>query len=243
LWGFEGARQDAPEVALIPPTNINPLPEPDVDFATLEPLWAYLATTDEYGQPAAQSVLWTPQGIRINSDEYYTPDFTRLDEAPDEFNGARPSDVLPNGRAVLPNGTILNPDGSHLASITGRAYDAVFNPDGDRVLTAEGAGTSNWLTGWVGEYSTESGRRIVRWGGGNPGFSHIAYSPDDQWIATVTIPYFKADGRVQIWYTGEWNTQYSSLIAHHSRNRDGQKTNSVASLRHGKRTDDHNGTD
>src|SRR5690606_8564309 len=95
----------------------------------------------------------------------------------------RPSDVAPDGRMLANNGVVYDVEGNPLAQVvSSKVTNAVFNPSAERVITTEQDYSDNTLSGWIREYSAASGQFIRYWGGGNPGFRHLAYSPNQKWI-------------------------------------------------------------
>lgn len=215
IWGTERREQLVRAMPDAPAAPIHDLPIAEVDFGTLTPLWTYISFTDEYGKEQAQTIRWTDAGIRINDNTYYTPGFDDLRDVPDGILWMRPSDIAPDGRMLANNGVVYDAEGDALAQVvSSKVTNAVFNPSAERVITTEQDSSENTLSGWIREYSAASGQFIRYWGGGNPGFRHLAYSPDQKWIATVTTPYYNSGARVQIWFTDRFNTQFSSLIGH-----------------------------
>jgi WD40 repeat protein len=216
LWGTERRDQLAAAMPEAPSPPVYDLPVADIDFASLTPVWSYVTLTDEYGRSKAQTVRWADAGIQVNQDAYYTAQFEALDAPQNSAAWIRPTDVTADGRMVANSGLIYDSEGRVLSQVTsGQVADAAFDPLGTRVVTAEDdTGQPNTLSGWIKEYSAESGQFIEAWGGGNPGFDSITYSPDKRWIATTTLPYNAMGARVQIWFADRFNTQFSSLIGH-----------------------------
>lgn len=220
LWGTERRDQLVQAMPSAPAAPKYALPTAEINFADLTPIWSYVTFTDEYGQPQAQTIRWTEAGIRVNDDTYYTGQLRELPEAPGGANWLQPAAVARDGRMLSSSGTVYDESGNPLASVTAShiVTDAAFDPLGTRVLTAERGDQPQYpLSGWVREYSAESGQFIQAWGGGNPGFDGIAYSPNRRWIATTTLPYYQMGARVQIWFADRFNTQFSSLIGHKQR--------------------------
>jgi WD40 repeat protein len=218
LWGMERRDTLVETVPEAPTGPVYDLPIAEVDFDELTPLWSFVTFSDAYGYPQAQTIRWAEGNIRINGDTYYTDELIDLEEPPEGVSWIQPSDITGDGRMVTGWGAIYDAEGHYLTEVTsGQVADAIFDPVGERVITAERLDTENVLSGWVREYSAESGQFITAWGGGNPDFDHIAYSPDGLWIATATDPYYRMGARVQVWFADRFNTQYSSLIGHTDR--------------------------
>jgi WD40 repeat protein len=218
LWGTERPDSVIQTMPEAPSAAIYAPPVADIQFAELTPLWSYITFNDAYGKAQAQTVRWTEAGIRINGDAYYTSQLSDMPDIPIGVVWLQPSDMAQDGRLLASNGAIYDAEGNLLAqAVSSHVLDATFDPAGERIITAENIGTDNSLSGWIREYSARSGQFIQYWGGGNPGFEHIAYSPNHQWIATTTLPYYDHGARVQIWFADRFNAQFSSLVGHSQR--------------------------
>lgn len=215
LWGMSGGDRPVVEVPVSPAMPSLALPTPAVDYATLSPLWTYVAEGEQFGRSEAYAVVWSEDGIRVNSDWYYDPTLTLLEEDNVHWRGVENiADQTLAGQVVTSNGTLLDAQGQYVEQVGHSGVnDAIFNADGTRVLTAESGGYG-WLSGYIRVWSSTSGQPVTFWGGGSPGYNHIALSPDGQWYATATVDYYNAGGRGQIWYADRRNVRYSSLIGH-----------------------------
>src|SRR5262249_9626797 len=144
----------------------------------------------------ATSVEWAEAGIRVNGEYYYDNQLQALDREPDWVSETNIADSNDNGRVVTEDGALLNRSSDIVAYLgLGFVQDAAFSADGTRVLTAEDDGGGDKISGWIREWSADSGQFIGYFGGGNPGFNQLEASPDGRWYATATVDYYGAGGR------------------------------------------------
>ncbi|HEX2907410.1 MAG TPA: WD40 repeat domain-containing protein [Phototrophicaceae bacterium] len=217
LWGLEARDQLERAMPETPGEPVYDLPIAEINFAELSPLWSYLSLTGDFGKPQAQTIRWVEDVIRVNSNTYYTPALTEVTELPGSLNWLNPADIADDGRMVEANGTIYDAQGRPQARVAAaQVADATFDPSGERVITAE-QGDSTYFSGWIREYSAVSGQFIRAWGGGNPSFEFIAYSPNQRWVATTTLAVGDYPTVAQVWFANRFNTQFSSLIGHTAR--------------------------
>lgn len=200
LWGVPDGTEFVQEIVAYPSEPSLDLPLADIDFSTLDPLWTYVAQGDVYGRSTAETVRWTDQGIAVNGRFLYDTNLNLTDDRVQGIDWIRPNDRSTDGYMVMSDGTVLDPAGGQMGHV-GRdsVYDAIFTPDGTRILTAENASGHTQLTGRIREWSLTSGQQLSHWGGGSPGYNQIELSPDNRILATATMDYFGSGGRVQLW--------------------------------------------
>ncbi len=212
LWGVADSVDYVSDVPEHPAPPSLDLPVADIDFASLEPLWTYVAEGTTYGRAAAHTVRWTEDGIRINNNWYYDTNLNLLEDAVSS-DWTQPIEQHPEGMVLYSDGSARNQDDEWVHAGRDTVYDAAFSVDGSRIFTAETADERNTLTGRIRIWSTRSGLQITHFGGGAPGYNQVEVSPDGRWLATATLSYYQSGGRAQIWSLAD-QSLHRSLIGH-----------------------------
>ncbi len=213
LWGVAETEDDIPGIPDAPAAPEFVLPEAEIDFGGLEPLWTYVAEGETFGRSSAYRVRWAANGIRINSNYFYDTELNLLDDFPGGDDWDMPTEQHPDGLTVSEDGMVINREGDVVWVGRDTVYDVAFSVDGTRVFTAEVAEGRNTLTGRIRVWSSRSGLQADHFGGGAPGYNQVELSPDGRWLATTTLDFFGSGGRGQLWSTVDF-TLHHSLIGH-----------------------------